>query len=111
MMKNMQQPTGQYKTVSPVVPINPYSGFTSGQCYEDNSNRILPFWVLGQGNADTYDGSLSKERCISACAGYDYAGVQYGHECFCGNEKPSEQGSKSSVCIVLINQSQYEILL
>uniref|UniRef100_A0A2M4BCE2 protein xylosyltransferase n=2 Tax=Anopheles marajoara TaxID=58244 RepID=A0A2M4BCE2_9DIPT len=30
------------------------------------------------------------ERCILLClqSGYPYAGVQYGHECFCGDETP-----------------------
>ena len=32
-------------------------------------------------------------RCLDLCteSGYLYAGVQYGVECFCGNERPSER--------------------
>ena len=32
-------------------------------------------------------------RCLDHCteSGYLYAGVQYGLECFCGNERPGER--------------------
>ena len=34
--------------------------------------------------------NLTPAKCIEACRedGYSFAGVQYGEECFCGNEAP-----------------------
>jgi hypothetical protein len=48
-------------------------------CYADTSNRDLPYWAPG--------GPYTVAGCQSACAaaGYQYAGVQYGGECFCGD--------------------------
>jgi hypothetical protein len=52
-------------------------------CYADNAgNRDLPYQVPGSG---TY--SYSQQGCIRAChaAGYDFAGLQNGGECWCGD--------------------------
>jgi hypothetical protein len=48
-------------------------------CYKDESTRDLP--------DQTSLSPVSAETCINTCkqAGYSYAGVQYGSQCFCGN--------------------------
>jgi hypothetical protein len=33
----------------------------------------------------TSSNSMTLEMCISTCAGYTYAGAEYGRECYCGN--------------------------
>ena len=81
------------------------NGFQSGNCYEDNIKRILP------DRMHVFPMTNQKLVCISACVGYRYAGVQYGSECWCGNElpnrtyfRPKEQckkqcpGAKSEIC-------------
>jgi hypothetical protein len=48
--------------------------------------RVLPHVVAGFS-------PLSPSTCMYACSlqGYKYAGVQWGWECWCGNEFPSEE--------------------
>merc|ERR1719500_426620 len=51
-------------------------------CYEDNSSRLL-------GELQTDDHSnMTPELCQGICANYKYAGVQYAHQCFCGDDEP-----------------------
>jgi len=61
--------------------------FERGMCYIDRSgrNRVLP-------NAVLRDHSLTIEKCIAHCrsCNYDYAGVETGHECWCGNKEPAD---------------------
>ncbi|MCJ1306581.1 hypothetical protein MMC25_000224 [Agyrium rufum] len=65
---------------APVGPfVNPgTAGFTSLGCYtEGSAGRALP---NQQGvPAETV------ANCLKACAGFGYAGVEYGGECYCGN--------------------------
>jgi hypothetical protein len=63
--------------ISPILS-SPASGALG--CYADTATRDLPF-VAQSSN------TVTVESCVSACgtAGYKYAGVQYGHQCFCGN--------------------------
>ena len=56
-------------------------------CFQDSfEKRIL----------DGYKGSFknqnSPQTCFKHCAqlGYNFAGVQYSYECFCGNTKPNQ---------------------
>jgi WSC domain len=61
--------------ISPVVSVNPvYIG-----CFTDNSNRVLPAWLINSG--------ATVESCIAAAkaSGYAYAGVEYSGQCFSGN--------------------------
>ncbi len=48
-------------------------------CYTDTATRDLPHLAM--------TGTITIESCVSACAtaGYSYAGVEYGRECYCGN--------------------------
>jgi hypothetical protein len=60
----------------PMVEYNTYVG-----CFADEANRDMPYVAFG-GSVP-----LSVEACVSACAGagYEYAGAQFGTQCFCGN--------------------------
>lgn len=74
------------------------AGWYSWGCYEDcggasGMDRFLPYQAYA--NATNSD----PDMCISACqaAGYAFAGVQWGEECWCGNglngapKAPAEQ--------------------
>lgn len=61
-------------------------GWYSWGCYEDcggsgGMNRFLPYQAYA--NATNSD----PDMCIAACqkAGYGFAGLQWGEECWCGN--------------------------
>ncbi|KAK3323184.1 WSC domain-containing protein [Cercophora scortea] len=59
-------------------------------CYADHDTRVLP------GKTVLSDG-MTPDVCAIACAGYNYFGVEYGKECYCGaqlstaSEKVSEE--------------------
>jgi len=74
-------PGNQYQRCGGTWRINVY---TTGLCYKDSSTRVLP-------HARINDHSLTIERCIAHChrRNFDYAGVEFSHECFCGNLNPS----------------------
>ena len=59
------------------------SDLLTGTCYKDSHNRILPHGFYSSL-------SMSMDSCKSNCLskGYDYAGVQFGKECWCGNDLP-----------------------
>ena len=66
-----------------------------GACFEDNlaGYRNLPH--------RTYYGSKNTiKSCKKACfqKGYQYAGVQYSKECYCGNYLPKKIARKQSEC-------------
>ncbi|CAL8122666.1 unnamed protein product [Orchesella dallaii] len=55
-------------------------------CFKDNpKDRIL------SGHLTLFKDKNSHQICIDLClqSGFQYAGLQYGVECFCGNSKPS----------------------
>jgi hypothetical protein len=54
-------------------------GWTHQGCYSEGTNgrRILPMGVNVAGGAT----NMSVRSCTDACAGYTYAGVEYGDEC------------------------------
>ncbi|KAG8795161.1 hypothetical protein FRC16_010202 [Serendipita sp. 398] len=64
---------------SPIVaPASP--GWTYQDCYTDETgNRALGLRLY-------LDGGLTAPQCMDACfqQGYEYAGVEYGDECYCG---------------------------
>lgn len=54
-------------------------GYTFGGCYtEASSGRAL----TGSAFFDDY---MTVEKCATACTGFKYFGLEYGRECFCGN--------------------------
>merc|ERR1711962_359265 len=65
----------------------------SGQCVDDKNQRhldehqIIHSHTQQNGYPST---SNTPEHCIDLCRskGYTYAGVEYGYQCFCGNDPP-----------------------
>jgi len=66
----------------------------TGECFEDIRSRLLDHHHdLGSNN--------SPDNCRSYCAanGFDYAGVQFWTQCFCGNDAPpSDRLRDASEC-------------
>ena len=66
------------------------SSLIADNCYEDTVDRLLPF-------GPTRSQLNTPDWCKSFCfPNYAYAGVQYGNECWCGNEKPEDSRRKAS---------------
>ena len=74
----------------------------NGQCFKDNEQRILDGGHFESSN-------MTIENCLRYCSdgGFNYAGVQYSKQCFCGNTTPVEvasncdrkcSGNKNQVC-------------
>ncbi|KAJ3296850.1 hypothetical protein HDU76_006674, partial [Blyttiomyces sp. JEL0837] len=59
-------------------------GYTYSGCYVDLVNNVRALPTRSGPNNETVEG------CISACAGFAVAGIEYGGECFCGDALPSE---------------------
>ncbi|CAI6333534.1 unnamed protein product [Periconia digitata] len=65
----------------PPCPQDSYTPYVPFGCYEDNNpGRALPF------GANLDYGSLTVEKCTASCKanGYQYAGLEYYGQCFCG---------------------------
>ncbi|KAM0328695.1 hypothetical protein ACHAQA_005108 [Verticillium albo-atrum] len=71
-------------TPSPTVyPGNELWNYTG--CYSEPSpGRLLPSQLLNDGD------EMDIELCLDVCAGYNYAGVEYGRECWCGDRLNAE---------------------
>jgi hypothetical protein len=65
---------------SPSTPITPAADSAYVGCYTDQNTRALPAFLMTSG--------ATVETCIAAAkaAGYAFAGVQYGVQCFAGND-------------------------
>ncbi|EHK96804.1 putative fungistatic metabolite [Glarea lozoyensis 74030] len=60
---------------SPTAP----AGYTDAGCYtEATGQRALT-------GKSYFDDSMTVEKCAAACTGYEWFGVEYGRECYCGN--------------------------
>jgi len=46
---------------------------------EPQVGRLLPSQILNDGDAMTI------KACLAVCDGFQYIGVEYGRECWCGN--------------------------
>jgi hypothetical protein len=64
------------------APLPTVPNFTPLGCFDD-SQRVLPQRYISQA-------MMSHEYCFLTCtqAGFTYAGVEYGYECWCGNSLP-----------------------
>ncbi|VDH98576.1 Hypothetical predicted protein, partial [Mytilus galloprovincialis] len=62
-------------------------------CYQDDSTRILHNEVLK-------DKGMTVQKCKQFCGkkGFKFAGVEYGYECFCGNDLRKDRKRKESDC-------------
>ncbi|XP_054269533.1 uncharacterized protein LOC128990907 isoform X2 [Macrosteles quadrilineatus] len=67
------------------IPDLPVAGKYLG-CFNDINNQIF-----GHSHKYTFDKTNTPRRCMNFCLqlGFRYSGVEYGKECFCGNEKPN----------------------
>ncbi len=67
-------PHGFRRQAAPQIP-----GYDFAGCYTEATNmRALT------GSA-YFDDLMTVEKCASACAGFKHFGVEYGRECYCGN--------------------------
>nr|XP_024220021.1 WSC domain-containing protein ARB_07867 isoform X2 [Halyomorpha halys] len=56
-------------------------------CYEDNEVRLLPGFVV------VLTGIATPAKCMYLCQQlqYQYAGMEFGNQCFCGRDKPYQR--------------------
>ncbi|PVF98143.1 WSC-domain-containing protein [Serendipita vermifera] len=69
-------------TTGPASPVASYNGYDNAQCWHEG-NRILTNSPATSIPAD----QMTVQKCIDGCAaaGYSSAGLEFGHECSCGN--------------------------
>ncbi|KAK6519705.1 hypothetical protein TWF506_000005 [Arthrobotrys conoides] len=81
-------------TAGQAVPtINPSTnGFNYYGCYSDDVNAR----VLSNQHVDT--NGMTIAACMARAAGYNFAGVEYGQECWYGNTLASTSHAESSGC-------------
>ncbi|KAH8594282.1 WSC domain-containing protein [Bisporella sp. PMI_857] len=75
-----QRILGATGTASAVVPI-PTRIFSSLGCHVDNYHSYGRALSEGQSSTDY----MTVENCATACDGFKYFGLEYGRECYCGN--------------------------
>ena len=63
------------------IPVSTRAAFTRSGCFTDTDagNRVLSSDFLG-------DDSMTVETCAEYCSAYQFFGIEYGRECYCGNE-------------------------
>ena len=54
--------------------------FTRSGCFTDAAQRALAADFKG-------DDNMTVEMCAAYCASYQYFGLEYGRECYCGNQR------------------------
>ncbi|KAH0528699.1 hypothetical protein TsFJ059_003525 [Trichoderma semiorbis] len=97
-----------YKTAEITGPsVNPGpDGWVSKGCYsEGTTGRALTFGYGGVANAQ-----MTVAACTSGCkaAGYTFAGVEYGGECYCGKSISNGALPATSGCTMTCNGNQTE---
>lgn len=61
------------------VPTTSVDGWVSEGCYtEAHGQRALS-------SVSFYDDAMTLEKCAAVCDGYQWFGVEYGRECYCGD--------------------------
>jgi hypothetical protein len=63
------------------VPVVLSTGFTNGVCVKGSTSGARTLSVSIPTTA-----TMTITECATACASYTYYGVEYGNECYCGNE-------------------------
>ena len=107
-----------FKFCSPDIALVSGSGSWDGHCVKDRQPRLLGKY-LGKSNGNTPSDCV--RRCKELDDGYLFAGVQFGSECFCGNEAPPDdtlvdesecdwkcEGDNDLVCGALWRMNVYE---
>lgn len=86
-------------TASPTGPVivKTIGSYLYQDCYSEGTNGRALTGKTVTGN------TITEEVCIAACAGFTYAGVEYGQECYCGNSlgagsAPVTDGRCSMTC-------------
>ncbi|KAL0933748.1 copper radical oxidase (WSC domain-containing protein) [Colletotrichum truncatum] len=76
-------------TMGPAAVLQSANGWNTPVCMKDpDANfRLLP----GKPNPEVDPKSMTVQKCVAACgaAGYSFAGLEYGRECYCSNTAPS----------------------
>ncbi|KAL8839544.1 MAG: hypothetical protein Q9176_004405 [Flavoplaca citrina] len=78
---------------TPVVPTPGVSTYQQDGCFTEATNgRALS-------GKTYYDNALTIAKCASACAGFDFFGVEYYRECYCGNKlQPGSVAAPAAEC-------------
>ncbi|KAF2873914.1 hypothetical protein BDV95DRAFT_593207 [Massariosphaeria phaeospora] len=71
------------------TPTPPSSAFAFQGCYYDPGN---PRALTG---AATFDSMITVEKCATFCSSYQFFGLEYSRECYCGNTKDELSVEKS----------------
>ncbi|OAP63261.1 hypothetical protein AYL99_02488 [Fonsecaea erecta] len=79
----------------PTIPAT-IGNFTYQSCYTEIPGRALGAFALA-------DNSITLQTCASNCTQYQYFGVEYGRECYCGNtlgsgSAPATDGRCNMAC-------------
>ncbi|KIW65578.1 hypothetical protein PV04_07824 [Phialophora macrospora] len=79
----------------PTIPAT-IGNFTYQSCYTEVAGRALTAFALA-------DNSITLQTCASNCTQYQYFGVEYGRECYCGNaltsgSAPATDGRCNMAC-------------
>ncbi|KAL2130741.1 hypothetical protein VTI74DRAFT_6005 [Chaetomium olivicolor] len=67
-------------------PVSARDAFTRLGCFTDGTPRALTAAFKG-------DDSMTVEMCAAYCSSYRYFGVEYGRECFCGNDRDASSAA------------------
>ncbi|KFY43831.1 hypothetical protein V494_01795 [Pseudogymnoascus sp. VKM F-4513 (FW-928)] len=65
-------------------------------CYTDSSSRALTKQIIFPDQNTVMTPKLCQDAC--GAAGYKYAGVEYAHQCWCGNTIDNNHGPATSGC-------------
>lgn len=82
--------TSTYTTTTSFVNPLP-SGITNGECISDYLPGS-PNGVRTLSGPSMIDYSITLSRCNDFCSGYSFYGVEYSHECYCGNAIANSAG-------------------
>ena len=88
------RPAGTTTTSSTTTTALPTPGsFSAMGCFTEATNgRAL-------GDKTFFDNTMTVEKCAMTCADYDLFGVEYYHECYCGDAlQPGSVSAPSSDC-------------
>ncbi|EFQ34788.1 WSC domain-containing protein [Colletotrichum graminicola M1.001] len=95
-----------YKSSKPVTggPSTLPDGWIAQSCYTDSPSRRALSYRVPSFN------KFSAAQCVSQCdsLGYEYAGTEYGSECYCGNSIDGGNSQASSGCDMSCAGNQFD---
>lgn len=68
--------------------VNTLTGYSYASCYVDNANNVRAL-----SGKSTSTSSMTVESCAAFCSGYQYFGLEYASECYCGQTLTAATGS------------------